>query len=491
MDFKKHNVILLLQSMPKTELQSLKKFIASPYFNTNKNITQLFEVIVKFYPHFSGESFTKEVIYKKVFKGKQYSDANMRWMLSLINHLIEDFFCQKHFDRDILMKRSYLSKEYLTTMRKDFSRKALDTTSKIILEEEEKGYWYFLHKYIYYINELNHNVIFENDKKANDTDNFYKTFLKSIIAYLNHYLVGISYDYLDMEITVSKYYKNGISKRLNEIMQKLNLVEVGIFLKEDNEDAGDIEADLKIYNLFVYIHDDKLFDEFVKYLAKMEESRSPAFFWIYYSKLISYCWLKILNSVNEDFYRKELDKIATKFLENKYYNYGNIPGLAFPLFRLVISNLLVLGKIDLAKNIAEKYIGDVYVSHRENTYNYSKSLIAFYEKDFDNALLHSSKLVGTFLHIEQKALRIILFMEKGFYTEFNTELKGFRKFLKTNLSLSPDVKIGYTNFLFFVSHIADLINLKGTEPVKKLREKLQKTTLIYYRDWIEKKLEGL
>lgn len=491
MDLKKHNAVLLLQTIPKPELQILKKFIASPYFNTNKNIVRIFDEIIKFYPSFSGDNFTKEFVYKKVFKGKEYSDANMRWILSVINHLIEDFFCQKHFDKDTLTKRNYLSKEYLTTMRKDFSRKTLDATAKIIYSDEEKGYMYFLNKYIYLTNELNHDTIFKNDKKVYDMDFFYTTFLKAIITYINHSLVGISYDYLNMELSVSKYFKNGIRKRLNEIMQKLNLVDIAEFIKKDNEDAEEIEADLKIYNMFVYIEDDKLFNEFLKYLVQLEKKHGPSFLWVYYSKLISYCWLKILNSVNEEFYRKELDKIATKFLKNKYYNYGIIPGMPFTLFRLFVNNLLVLGKTQLAKEVTEKYITDVHFSHRENTYNYSQALISFYENDFDKALFHASKLQGTFLHVEQKAIRLLLFIEKGFYDEFNTELKAFRKFLKTNLSLSPDVKNSYTNFLFFVSHIVNATYSKGTVSVKKLKEKLESMPRIYFRDWILKKINGL
>lgn len=491
MDLKEHNIVLLLKTISKTELQSLRKFIASPYFNTNDNVTQIFEEIVKFYPGFTKENFTKEVLYKKVFKEKAYNDANMRWMLSLINHLMEDYFCQKHFDKDVLMKRTYLSREFLTTMRKDFSRKALDTTAKIFKTGDEKGYIYFFNKYIYLTNELNHASLFKNDKKAHDMDFFYNTFLKATIAYINHFLVGIAYDYLDMEIAISKYYKNGVRKKLNEIMKELNLEKIAEFIKEDNEDAEDIEADIKVFNLFVYIENDKLYKEFITYFTKLENSRNASILWSYYSKLISYCTMKIIHYVNVDFYRHELQRLTSIFLEKKYYNFGSIPGLPFSFFKLVLQNLLVLGKIDSAKEFIEKHIDIVYVSHRGNTLNYSKALICFYEKKFDDSLLYSSKLDGTFLHVEQKALRILLFIEKGFCLEFVSELKAFRKFLKTNISLSEGVKNGYSNFLFFISHISDLIQSKGTESAKRLLEKLRSTELIYYRDWIEKKLEGL
>ena len=57
---KNTQLIKLLRTFDQKEIKRFREFISSPFFNKNKNVTKLFEIIRKIYPDFEQEKFTKE-----------------------------------------------------------------------------------------------------------------------------------------------------------------------------------------------------------------------------------------------------------------------------------------------------------------------------------------------------------------------------------------------------------------------------------------------
>ena len=69
---KNSQIIKLLRTFDPKEIRRFSEFISSPYFNKNKNVIKLYEVIRKAYPDFEQEKFTKENVFSKIFPGKKY-----------------------------------------------------------------------------------------------------------------------------------------------------------------------------------------------------------------------------------------------------------------------------------------------------------------------------------------------------------------------------------------------------------------------------------
>ena len=70
------------QDNKKKELKQFKKWLESPWCNTNKNLVPLFEVLSKFYPDFNSITLTKEKLFKKAFKNKPYKENTMNGLLT-------------------------------------------------------------------------------------------------------------------------------------------------------------------------------------------------------------------------------------------------------------------------------------------------------------------------------------------------------------------------------------------------------------------------
>jgi len=71
--------------------------------------------------------------------------------------------------------------------------------------------------------------------------------------------------------------------------------------------------------MFLEPENDLLYYEMKYFLLTNEKTFAKSCSASYYGKLISYCRLKITNSVKEDFYRAELFTITKFFLEKGLY----------------------------------------------------------------------------------------------------------------------------------------------------------------------------
>lgn len=161
------------------------------------------------------------------------------------------------------------------------------------------------------------------------------------------------------------------------------------------------------------------------------------------------------------------------------------------MFRLTILNAIELGEIQFSEILIEKYAPQISKVHRENAINYGKALVNFYKKDFDMALHYSSMLDGNFFVTDQKALRIILFIEKKFHTECEAEIKAFKKFLKTNKFLSPSIKEQLENFCYFAPYVNNSERRMNMLSKKRLKQEMDKKKKIYFKHWLLEKIDGL
>ena len=109
----KSKVIEIIQSLDPEEIKEFGEFVGSPYFNKNTRLTELYELIKKFYPDFTKKSFTKEKLYEKLFPRKKYNDGSMRKLLSGLQSLGEEYLAHSHLDKNNkLQKKLFLLNEF-------------------------------------------------------------------------------------------------------------------------------------------------------------------------------------------------------------------------------------------------------------------------------------------------------------------------------------------------------------------------------------------
>lgn len=491
MKLKEHSIVTLLKTFSKSEIDNLEKFISSPFFNSNKNITAFFSEIAKLHPDFEGDDFEKEKVYSKVYKDKSYNDSNYRWIMSKLTMLVEKYLMQVEFEKDKLMKSLYLISNHFQHHRADHLGKAISANEKLLSEYTDKDYIFFFHKYIHHTNEMNFKLVFKSSIKTNDLDFLYNKFLEATVAYINHFITGIAYDYLNAGIIFSFYKKNGVNKKINEIIKILNFAKAADAIYDVNADKDVLKALVTILEMYLYFEDISYYNNFINFLTENANTISKSQGSSYYSKLISYCRLKIVNHIEEEYFRKELFKICEIFLDSGYYKEEKTKSLTPSLFRIILENALELENFKYAENFIKRFSAEIIKEQRDNSYNYGNALINFYKEDYKSALDYLSKISGNLFTLDQKALRILLFVKQNYFFEGNNELNSFKKFLSANKFISVETQTRWISFCKLTKFYIE-INEKKKQPGKKLiRDILNSNKEAYYHNWFLKKLNGL
>ena len=116
------NLGLLTQA----EIKSLKKWLKSPWCNSNKKLIKLYEILIPHYPDFNDKAIEKKRILKKLYPNTA-DDKQLRNLFSAFNKTISTFLVCQAVIQDETKKSEVLRQEYL-------NRSAIAPFSKISQE---------------------------------------------------------------------------------------------------------------------------------------------------------------------------------------------------------------------------------------------------------------------------------------------------------------------------------------------------------------------
>ena len=84
-------LIALLRTFSTQELREFKDFIASPFFNKNRDLLLFYSKLRKLAPDFPADKTEKEVFFKTVFPANPYEDKQMHYLMSFLLKLAEQY----------------------------------------------------------------------------------------------------------------------------------------------------------------------------------------------------------------------------------------------------------------------------------------------------------------------------------------------------------------------------------------------------------------
>ena len=88
---KNRKYLKLFQILTKKDLIRFKKMLQSPFFNTNEHLLVLFSFLRSYHPKMDIKGMTDEMIFEKIFSGKNYSPQKLRNLFSEFCLLLEQY----------------------------------------------------------------------------------------------------------------------------------------------------------------------------------------------------------------------------------------------------------------------------------------------------------------------------------------------------------------------------------------------------------------
>jgi hypothetical protein len=468
-------LISLLKTFSKYELNRLRKFLQSPYFNDQDDILKLFELINLYLrkPEKDPQIIEKENVWRNLYPKRKFDDAHLRRLCSQLNQLALRFMVEENRALDPLDETMELQK----VLEKPELKKHLDSVERHLQKHFEEMQAKSASSYL-----AQFNLHFTRFKRASKTvaasdyvDKMlpaeYHLELFYIIQKLKFYvswLVFRGFRSTPVEMRVIPgfwdYLKTGRYEEIPLIVIYQNIV---LCLTEPNNES----------------HFEILRENLEKFASELtrEDLREC------YQIAQSYCAFKInqgrteYNQVVFGLFKRAID--LDILLEENVLQEG--------IFKNIITISLSVGEFAWAENFIEEHSRYLPSDIRENARTFNLAQLYFSQKKYGRVieLLRNVEYSDVVYALSAKFVLVRTYYETEEYMALDSLIDSFRIFLRRNTLISKSFKIEYNNFLLFVKKLS-LLPPGNTKAVANLRSQIERCKAVVAKKWLLEKIEA-
>ncbi len=484
---KNSKAVQVIAALTEDELKELSDFARSPYFNTNKNIIRMFDLLRKHYPDFEESKIEKEIIFAKLFPEKPYSEQIMKNLSSQLLQLTLEFLgINKYRSRNIYDKELDILSE--------LNIKRLDNIFESKLKRIEKDLsdsTHMIHPLFYHLHKaetIKSQFLLARDKQKYVSENV----LKSGNYLVYYFITELSRMAIDLNANITSFNIKHSTNLVFEVLEKFDFGYIIKFLIDNKYQYSDM-LNVYYHRLLALIESSD--ENYFKFKVLLIENLDKFSLRETASLLDSLHNMVIqrMNDGAEHALREEFDIINMK-LEKDTITINTGGKMTMLNFRNVIFTSVRLGEIKWAEEFTEKYIDLVNKESKEGVYDHACGILAYIKKDYDSAISHLSKvnLPNPFFISDVKTHIAIIFFEQGFYDSCISTLDSFRHILTNReefTNIFKEVNI------HFINALTTLIKVKSggkkDDALLKLKEKLTAQKMVNHKNWLLRKIEEL
>jgi hypothetical protein len=475
----KSNLLEAISTFSPKEMKELGEFVCSPFFNKNKNVIKLFEIIRKYYPALDSDKLSKENAYTKLFPGEKYKDSSMRLLMFYLYEVVEKFLAYGRYTRnELTYKKNLLAEFNERNLFKEFEKtydEIKDGLAKLISRDES----YYLDSFELANQHFDYMSKIHSDKydKYMTRENLEKRFNHLTYAYLISFLKFYT-------ATLNTYHILNVQINM-ELFENM----LGNF-------APELFEDVPVIKIYYYAALALLKPELEEYYFKLKElilkheeilgERSLEDLFI---NLENYCTRKVRAGKTE-FLKENFEIYKIELQKNLYKSYG-IMSTAF--YTSVVNVGCRLKEYDFLKDFIEKYKNELPNDSRESIYNFC---VALYETDlhnFEKALEFLSKVKTDqlYLKMDVRMLQCRLYYELNWDDSLESLLDAFKRTLANNKMIPDFRKLHYSNFLKYLGRLASIRHKADELDLDVVRKQMMGMDNFYHRTWMLGKIEEL
>lgn len=465
-----HSKLLdLLRKLSPKQLSRAGDFVASPYFNKNKDNILFFNYLQKHAPDFDHKNLTKETAIQKIATEKPLDEKSLTYLMSQLTKLLETFLAVENLMQDgfemplsLLKKYQQLGLQRHQKPTEDSIEKALE---KMPLRNADFYQKQLVFKRLQY-EQSNPNQRGFNEKLQEASDALEAYFLIEKLRYA----CGMQ----NLSNTLHLDY------RPSHASEAVDWAAEGKF-----SDEPAIQIYRQLFLLLSGTGEPGHFDDAKKLLTTHGHRFEPDELKQLYTLLLNYCTRRI-NRFNDEIFWHEYLEINKLLLENGLvFENGHLPPWRYT--NLVTVGLRT-GQTDWTHGFIHRYRSKLLPAYSENLFRYNLAQFHFHQKDFDNAqreLVHV-EFTDVLLNLGVRSLLIKIYYETGQDELLYSYLEATRIFLLRNNLLDKQVK---QQMKKFVEYCGKLLKAQGdTERWRELQENLPPAADVLHRDWLLAKL---
>ncbi len=433
----KIKAIEIINTFSSAEKSEFRKFLSSPYFNSNGNLIKLYSVLLSNELKIKSDEITEKEIYAKIFNKEAYSYSSMRNLMSALFQLCEEFLIVNAGKKNDSYKF-----ENILKLLKEYNDRYLDKNYYIRFKKtyNDLDYKFLGYKYFEYKSRLNYSLSnFEWLRNNSDKrkDSLYEECLNSICSVIStiseniaiHHYSKLAYNYKPELKPSESLIKNLDLKKFLEELKTL-----------DDLRYYHISNELRFINLILqpdnyenyYILKKEIFKNVRRY-SNSEKS-------YHFSRLISFLINQIHNGNNK--LVREVSEFRKFQMANIKYGSDGVDKLSMRNFLDMVDTFLITESDKFIESFIRKNLSKVETINSENAYNYAFARLELKKKNFEKAIEHLSrlKLTEDFMKFQSKMLIIQAFYEIGNFESGLYALDSLKHFMKSNNSINSSLK---------------------------------------------------
>ncbi|MCI5081706.1 MAG: hypothetical protein MRY78_08445, partial [Saprospiraceae bacterium] len=416
---KKLKLLQAIASCTEEEMGRLEDFLQSPYFNKDKQVLSLFHLLKPFYPSFESAELTKFFLYQQLFPDEAYDDKRLRYLMSSLNKLIEQFFAlqvsESNYFESQLNLLSNLSARQLDKAYAQISRR---------LEQELENS--STHSTDYYWRQMRWAEIreehFERQRKRQFDESIADT-----AHYLDRYYflhrLKLSCAMLDRQTIFRATYDLRLSEGWVEYLKEQQFFNESI-----------IELYFTIFQALRFKEQERYFGLLQSFLNENTQALPKEDLKNAYLFTINYCARKIREGKSK-YTHQALDLYLKGIKEQVLVDNGELSPWTFTN---VVKLLLRIRAFERAEHFIRQYAPSLPLRFRENALHYNLAELYYYTQRFGEAQLHLNQVAYSDLnyYLGARVMLAKIYHESGAEEPLLSLLAAFTIFLKRNKQIS-------------------------------------------------------
>ncbi len=466
-------LLSILVTFTKIELNRVKKYIRSPYFNKSQDIINLFFIMEKMVTSTRKEIiFNKEKVWKKLFPTKKYDDLRFRKLNSDLLKLVEDFLAQEVYEQNPIHKATYLIEAVGNKRLKKLYNTTMNTARRLSDKQVNRHANFYFHQYQIEKNyytltgfDINRSDVSNVEDIINNLDYFY---LAEKLKYYCEILTRSSvftyeYELLFIDEIVEHVNKYGYDKTPPvAIYYQMCLVQ----LEPENE------------NHFYKLKD--LLNEFAL-IFPLDEAKSL------YTTAINYCIQKI--NIGSENFLGEFLSLNEELLQKGIIGEGDLSPWRF---KNVVTVALRMGRYEWTEQFIKNYYKKIPDKFRENAYTFNLASLFYYKKEYDKVLelLQTVEYEDFTYSLSSKTMLITSYYELDEIEALFSLMDSFRVFLNRQKDLTSNRKQRFLNFIKFTRKLANSYQ-KDQKVIEKIKLEITNEKEVSGKSWLLEKIAEL
>ena len=464
----------ILSSIPQKEWRELKEYVSSPFFNKNRHLVDLLDVIYKALFYQKKEFPTKKYVWGKLFSDEPFKEQRLFILMSKLDKLCSDYINYQYFKQNDLTYQMFMLRASLSRRIPKHFKQTFKNTEDNLEKQLKKNPKYHYHDYF-----LRQDYLLRVEEDFDHHQNARKRNVIGVIQSLDNYYL----------VTKLRYLCIFLNRK--DLLQVEEQTEINAFL--DYLDQFDLSklVILRMYQLTLltlmnpeiegnYHTLKALLNEHQNNLSKQEKEE----FYLYLQNYL----IKKLNA-GKVMYR-DLFLLYQDMLENVLLIKGGSLNLQY--FKNIVTTALRLEEFEwVQKFIVENY-KKLPKADQDDAFCYNMGNMYFYQQKFHEAMINLLQVKSRNLsyYLGAKSILLKSYYELGEQEALFSLTHSFGIYIRRNKIMSDSSKRNYLNMVKFFKRLSKLPkgNLKKAE---RLLEKLNETSHVMEKQWLLRKIREL